>query len=204
MTDNPAIELHELKFTVEKSVRYNARREDHYRFLDSSIKIAIVAIGGAWFVDFYTAYVGHHGILAASSGALGVLSLFLDYPSRIAKHATTGRLFNDLLASIKLTKNPSDAQIRKWDVRRDEIDQEEPSMYRALEAFCDNEVNVAYGLHNNNGLVPLTWWQRRTMNLFKFGNTQFPDRVLSTCLASEAAKVSGALEKARRFPLYRR
>jgi hypothetical protein len=57
-----------------------------------------------------------------------------------------------------------------------EIEADEPPIYWALDADCDNEVCVAWGKDKSAGLVELTRIQRLLMNFYRIDRAVFPDR----------------------------
>ena len=62
----------------------------------------------------------------------------------------------------------------RWVAERYEIENDEPPIFYALEADCDNQVRRAWG--RKKKMVEIDWWSRRTMFLLrhtprKFGET---------------------------------
>lgn len=161
-----------LNFGVEKSIRYHQRRQAHYGRLQKLIAFGIIVSGSAAFVQIST-HPEWFGLVAA---ALGALDFVVGFSLKAREHAVLHKRFADLAGEMRSAPNPSEEQVRRWELRRLDIETEEPQVHYALEAWCDNEVSRAWGW-DQEGLIPMTWWQRLTMDWVTFSRTHFPDRV---------------------------
>ena len=169
-------EFDSLNFSVERSIRYNNRRRDHYSNIDTMFKLGIILFGSASFLNIVASYIPNHDLLLLIVVFLGATDLVMGFANQSTAHAVLSRRFTDLASTMRTSNKPTLRQIREWADQKTQIDMDEPAPYCALEAFCDNEVSIAWGWHKENGLVPITWWQRQMMNWIKFEKYRFPER----------------------------
>jgi len=169
----------ELNFAVEKSLRYHQRRRAFYDGWHRIIMFALILIGSASFADvvthlsFYTITISGWGGLVVA--ALAALDLVFSLGDKARDHEILHRRFTDLAISIR-TEAETPERLQLWERRRLEMETDEPPIFWALEASCDNEVIKAWGRDVKNGLVALSPWQRLMMNYLRFQGTDFPHR----------------------------
>lgn len=165
-----------LNFAVEKSLRYHQRRRATYDFRHKISMFAIIllgsaafgkALGGAFFAEQWL------GLIIA---AIAALDLVVGFSHKARDHEVLHRRFSDMAAEIRKTNEGAKEDYGKWSASRVSIEADEPPIYWALEASCDNEVTAAWGRDQTEGLVPLRWYHQFFMNWYRFDKTEFPSR----------------------------
>lgn len=172
-TDTPEKRLSDLSFSVEKSLRYHHRRRGFFDAAHNVVMFGVLICGSAAFAGKWPSLAG------AAAAILGALDLVFQFSHKARDHQQLYRRFAELnvdLQSIDLADVPALERATK---RRLEIEADEPPIYWALDADCDNEVCVAWGKDKNAGLVELTKKQRLLMNFYRFDRAKFPDRKLA-------------------------
>ena len=90
---------------------------------------------------------------------------------RARDHELLFRRFSELAITIRTTQSATENLYAKWIRKRIEIEKEEPAIFWALEADCDNEVRLAWG--RDKELVNINWWCRKTMNWLHHAERSF-------------------------------
>lgn len=169
----PADRLYELRFAVDKSLRYHQRRRGFYELIHRWISIGVILAGSA---AIATDWPKSAGVLSV---ILGTLDFVFGYSHRARDHEALYRRFTDL--SIKARSSSlDDSAITELENERDRIEADEPPIYWLLEADCDNETTIAWGLDQKNGLVHLTNWQRGTMHFLRSNPCLLGKRISKT------------------------
>ena len=151
-------------------MRYHQRRRG---FFDSGHKIAmflIIAFGSAAFADITIYFAGLAAAVAAGN-------LVWNPSHRARDHEILFRRFSDLATRVR-TSEPTHANFNGWLGERITIETEEPPIYKALEADCDNEVRRAWG--RDSQPVQIGWWARVTMNLLRHDQKSFAQQPAHT------------------------
>lgn len=82
------------------------------------------------------------------------------------------RRFSDLAIEIRTrTHEAVPPALAEWTERRLSIESDEPPIFYALEADCDNQVRRAWG--RDEKLVQIGKWARLTMNWLRHKPTDF-------------------------------
>ena len=158
MTDNNlGWQIDKLDFGIEKSMRYHQRRRGHYELLHKFIMFLTIICGSAAFAQVLglSEYFG----AATAFFAAGDLVWGLSHLAR--DHEILFRRFSDLAIAIRTTVSPTQESYAEWLQKRISIEADEPPIYWALEADCDNEVRRARG--KDEKLIQIDWWARLTM-----------------------------------------
>lgn len=113
-------------------------------------------------------------LFGALAAVIGAADLVFSFSHRARDHEILYRRFSEIAADIKQKQKPSEDQLTLWERKRIEIEADEPPIYWALEASCDNEATIARGWEKYNGLVSLSFSQKRLMNLFTFAKDDMP------------------------------
>jgi len=159
-----------IKFAVDKSKRYHQRRRGFFDACHNLTMFVVIICGSAAFAGQFTTLAG---FIAALFGAV---DLVLQFSHKARDHHDLYRRFSRLGIEISLLQVASEDVVRAFTAKCQEIELEEPPIYWALEADCDNEALRALGRDAQLGLVPLTRCQRLFMNLYRFDRISFPDR----------------------------
>lgn len=92
-------------------------------------------------------------------------------PSHRARdHEMLFRSFSNLAIKVR-TEPVSERAYDEWEKERIEIEKDEPPIYIALEADCDNEVRRAWG--RTNSMVKIGFWSRLTMNWIRHAERSY-------------------------------
>ena len=153
----------DLDFGVEKSMRYHQRRRGFYDFFHKTFMFLIVVAGSA-------AFSGLSGMFAAVAAVLASIDLVWGLSHRARDHEVLFRRFSDLAIRIR-TEEQTEASYRVWMGERVSIEKDEPPIYWALEADCDNEVRRARS--KDAELVKIGWWCRKTMYFIRHAERTF-------------------------------
>ena len=166
MTDDLQTQTDQLNFGVEKSIRYHQRRRGFYDWVYRISMFAVILCGSASFGSLF----GYPQIFAAAATIFAGINLVWTPAQRARNHEMLFRQFSDLAINIRTTPISKDAY-NSWVKDRIEIEMNEPPIFTALEADCDNEVRRAWG--RTQELVKIGMWPRLTMNLLRHANTHY-------------------------------
>ena len=153
-------DIYKLDFAVEKSMRYHQRRRGWYDRLHKTFMLVIIVCGSA--INLFAGAAEYLGMAAA---VLAAVDLVFGLSHRARDHEMLFRRFCDLAAKIRVADAPDRKNYNLWRKERVDIEKDEPPIYAALEADCDNETRRAWGVENR--LVNMDWWSRLTMHLLR-------------------------------------
>lgn len=148
----------DLDFAIEKSMRYHQRRRGFYDSTHKVIMFFVVLAGSA-------AFSGIGEFFGAIAAALAAADLVWGPSHKARGHEMLFRRFSELAIEIRTAAEPSRPAYEKWIQARINIETNEPPIYWALEADCDNEVRRAWG--KDSELVNIRWLSRWTMYLLR-------------------------------------
>ena len=160
--------FHELLFDVRRSIRYHSRRQAFFervgRWSDFSLLLLGLGLAASVFRNNNWASAAGFAVIVISG-----LKLVFAFGAKAGRHAQFVKDFTRL--EKRLSPGISDDEIAA--VRRERLDIEvtEPPVMRVLDVICHNELLVAMGYEGETlqrERVPLTWFQRRTANLFNW------------------------------------
>ena len=167
---DPRREIDALMFQVDKSMRYHQRFRGFYDTTHRVFMFVIIAAGGGAALKVAATPPEVVGVVVALVAALNLVWA----PSHRARdhHLLHGR-FGALLIRIRSGEWTEDNRVR-WDAERHEIENDEPPLFYALEADCDNQVRRAWG--RTKKMVEIDWWCRRTMFVLRHSSQQFDEK----------------------------
>ena len=167
---DPRREVDALMFQVDKSMRYHQRFRGFYDTFHRAFMFVIIAAGGGAALKFSATPPEYVGVGVALVAALNLVWA----PSHRARdhHLLHGR-FAALLIQIRSGEWTEENRVR-WDAERHKIEKDEPPIFYALEADCDNQVRRAWG--RTKSMVEIGWWSRRTMYFLRHAPRQFDER----------------------------
>ena len=161
----------------ERSMRYHQARARFFNTLHLSIQFIVFAIASASVLRLIESYLAEQTIplLWAVVSLLALISLVYNPVEKASIHKSLYRDFTMLAGEITATPDPDEATLSKWTKRIHALYADEPPVYRALLAHCDNQIAIA--LNADKGyFVDLHWYHRLLRNLIPFQGTEFPNR----------------------------
>ena len=155
--------IDELAFQVDKSMRYHQRMRGFYDTAHRIFMFLIILTGGGALSEKPQYAVAAAAIIAAIN--------LVWAPSHRARdhHLLHGR-FSDLMTAIH-TSEWTKENLSNWTSARLKIEKDEPPIFYALEADCDNEVRRAWG--RTKKMVRIHFWHKRTMFFLRYRPDQF-------------------------------
>ena len=156
----------QLNFAVEKSMRYHQRRRGFYDWVNRLSMFTVIICGSAAFGELFSV----PQYFAAATTILAAINLVWAPSHRARDHEILFRRFSDLAIKIRTTPASEDA-CDGWVKERIEIETDEPPIFIALEADCDNEVRRAWG--RTRKMIRIGWWSRLTMNLMRLAERYY-------------------------------
>ena len=164
MTDDElALKVDGLDFGVEKSKRYHQRRRGFYDTIHKILMFFIIVSGSAAFAELSLNF-------AAVATAIAALELVLTPALLARKHEMLFRDFSDLAIDIR-AKKPNERAYRALHERRLVLEKDEPPVFHALEAHCDNEVRRAW--ERDKEIIEIGRWSWLTMYVLKHDKTVY-------------------------------
>lgn len=107
---------------------------------------------------------------AAATTIIAAVNLVWAPSHRARDHEILFRRFSDLAVIIR-TKPASNKAYDEWEKERIEIESDEPPIYIALEADCDNEVRRAWGRTSEMAKIGIV--SRLTMNWIRHAERSY-------------------------------
>ena len=162
-TDEVTSKIDALAFQVDKSIRYHHRFRGFFDTVHRVFMFAIIVTGGGALLPKPQYYVGIAALLAAAN--------LVWAPSHKARdhHLLHGR-FSDLMIQIR-SQEQTEENFKNWEAEKYRIEKDEPPIFYALEADCDNQIRRALG--RDQVIVPVNWWQKVTMYIWRYSTHVF-------------------------------
>ena len=162
-------DIFQLNFAVEKSMRYHQRRRGWYDALHKTSMLVIIICGSAVNLLDSPQWMGYLGVAVA---AFAALDLVFGLSHRARDHEMLFRRFSDLAMKVRaVASEPSQQDYAEWQRERVDIEKDEPPIYVALDADCDNEVRRAW---DKGPLVNVDRWSKFTMHLLRQEKKTWP------------------------------
>ncbi|HRQ80360.1 MAG TPA: hypothetical protein PKZ97_04510 [Azospirillaceae bacterium] len=111
--------------------------------------------------------------LGLFGAGLGALDLVFSFSIKARDHDFLHRRFSELAKEIIGKRVPTQEDLAGWIQQRLDIEADEPPVYWALEASCDNEITLAKG-RQRHGLVRLGLWRTLLMHWHRFEAAEMP------------------------------
>ena len=147
-------QIDDLMFQIDKSIRYHHRMRGFYstahRFF---MFLVIMTISGV-----LSDTTAQFALIAAS--VIAAADLVWNPSHRARDHHILHARFSDLMIDVR-TNQWDKEKFNLWEERRIRIEKDEPPIFYALEADCDNEVRRAWGRTEN--MVHISLWKQWTM-----------------------------------------
>lgn len=168
-TAAPSVDVFDILFPLEKSIRYHQRRRAFYDGWHRWLMFAIIVAGSTSVTDVLS---GHEKIMALLTAVLGAIDLVFALPDKARDHEFLLRRFSSMVGTIRQSQSPTQQDIDRWRAERVEIEADEPAVYWALEAACYNEATRAFD-RDPNAEVYVPLFYRLTKNYMRFDPTRF-------------------------------
>lgn len=173
-----------LRWGVERSARYHARRQSFFDRWHKVTAAAGVIFGSAAAVNL----LGHgpQGLSIAAAlavTALSAIDLVVGTAPMARLHHDLKRRFLTLEGDLSCTAAPAEQDVFRWKRERLAIEADEPPVYVALDLLCENEMSRAKGTPLR---AKLSWWVIATSHLLRHENVS-PDAAAETRPGGPAA-----------------
>lgn len=167
-------EIDDLTYQVEKSLRYHHRMRGWYDLANRAILFVIIAVGAGPIIDPPDPF--HPALFAVGASMVAALNLVWQPSHRARDHHLLHGRFSDLLIEVRKQKANVVKEERldvlgDWQGRRIVIEKDEPPIFYALEADCDNEMRRA--LDRTSKMVHISLWHRVTKYILRHNPNQF-------------------------------
>lgn len=164
-------EQYGLLFDVRRSVRYHDRRRAFFERLHQVTGGLTVLLAGSVLFD-----LARPGETPAWLATLAVVAALLSAWDIVVGYAAKAGLHRELrqrFGALEMTMLAGDATSDTWDAHRQarlSIEQDEPPIYRALDALCHNELLRAEGIRDTAHWARLSAWQKATRHVFHWAD----------------------------------
>jgi hypothetical protein len=137
--------LRNLLFDVQRSIRYHDRRVAHFDWLHKVTSITTIFVSGVVLLDLIDSNKEPEPVsvkvFAAVAAVFGIFDLVYGFSHRANQHRDFKRRFCALERDVTFAKSAE--TVVAGQLKRMEIDAEEPPIFRALDAMCYNETLIA-------------------------------------------------------------
>ena len=160
-------------FSIQRSIRYHARRQGFYDFWNT-LTNAISIIGGAGTVAAVmenSPFAAHWKLWFPAIITIASTLNLVWGTSRAARlHNDLYRRFTELEREM-IAAAPSEGALQNIYSKRLAIEADEPPVKFALDVLCHNELVRAMGLDDYR---EVNLWQRLCAHFYSFPNSKFP------------------------------
>lgn len=161
-------EQYGLFFDVRRSLRYHDRRRSFFELMHRVTAALTILMAGSVLFDLGKPGNTASWLTAISfiAAVLATLDMVIGYAGKADLHRSLKVQFGKLEISI-ISGDASEAEWNTHQIRRLEIELDEPPVYRALDLLCYNEVAKADGVAKDKWCrVP--FFKRCSCQLFKW------------------------------------
>lgn len=176
MSTNQTMSRDELLTNCERSARYHQARERFFNQLHLLILFIVFSLGAANVTNLIVKYFEPSVLLIwATVSLLALFSLVYNPAAKSTHHNSLYHRFTMLAGTIASTPD-ADAKIRaEWNKNIHTLYADEPPVYRALNAHCNNQTAIAMDA-DRGFIVDLRWYHIVLRNLIPFQGTEFLNR----------------------------
>ena len=176
MNTSKTLSQDDLLTDCERSMRYHQARTRFFNSLHLFIRFFVFAITTASVISLIESYLAKQTIsLWAVIGLLALISLIYNPAEKASLHKSLYRGFTILAGEIAATPDANETTLSEWTKNIYALYADEPPVYRALLAHCDNQISIA--LNADKGyFVDLRWYHRLLRNLIPFQGSPFMNR----------------------------
>ncbi len=152
-----------LAFATEVSIRYHARRKNHYEHSFKMMMFGVILLTTSAFMFG----ASDKALMGLAIIGLAAGTLVWNVTARAREHDVMRSEYQTLLDQIRLTHYPTEQDIRNWRHLRQRIQIKEPPVYWAVANDCYYDVARSWGLKpQDRGMPPLML--RPFINWFRF------------------------------------
>ena len=158
-----------LFFDVRRSIRYHDRRRSFFELMHRITAVLTILMAGSVLFD-----IGKPGstamwltTISVFAALLATLDMVIGYSSKADLHRSLKVQFGKLEMSI-ISGGDSEAEWNSHQIKRLEIELEEPPVYRALDLLCYNEIVKADGIQDKMHRV--SYLNCCTCHIFKWAD----------------------------------
>ncbi|WP_424947879.1 hypothetical protein [Candidatus Spongiihabitans sp.] len=158
----------------ERSVRYHQARARSFNTRYLLIQFIVFALAGANVVHLIEAWLPEWSaaFLWAAVSVLALCGLVFNPVEKHTLHKSLYHGFTVLHGKIMANPNADDKMLTEWTKEIHSLYADEPPVYRALLAHCDNQVAIALGA-DKGFFVKLKWHQLLFRNFWPFQGAEF-------------------------------
>lgn len=162
----------------ERSMRYHQARARFFNWVHLLIQFFVFALASVGVSRLIGALLTDQTILwlLAAISLLALFSLVYNPAEKSSIHKSLYRGFAMLNGVVAALPDADEATLAEWTQRIHALYAEEPPVYRALLAHCDNQVSIALDAVGKGYFVDLRWHHRLFRNFVPFQGTDFPNR----------------------------
>jgi hypothetical protein len=139
-------DIDDLRFEVERSIRYNRRRQAFYEWWHRTTMFVVIIAGSGTITELF----GWKLVFECAIVIAGTLDLVIGFSMKARDHHQLAHRFYELAILMDTAAEAKRRDVTLWTKRRLEIDADEPPVYCALEADCWNEAARAMGRDDDN------------------------------------------------------
>ena len=156
-------------------MRYHQERS---HFLHSShlwIQFFVFALATASMAHFIESWLSDSSVdfLWAIVSLLTLFSLVFNPAGKHVIHKSLYQGFTVLHGKIMANPGADDKMLAEWAKDIHALYAEEPPLYRALVAHCDNQVSLSAN-DDKGDFAVLKWYELMLRNIFRFQSSEFP------------------------------
>lgn len=160
-------ETDEIIFLIEISARYHNRRRAFIDLWHRILMLITIMTGSIAAADL----LGYVKYLAFAAAFFAALDLVFALSDKARDHEFLYRSFGQLLAEIRSTSNPTENDIRQWQIKKIEIEADEPAIFWALQALCYNEAIHATDREEEGFELKSRWYEKLLKNYIRFSSS---------------------------------
>ena len=176
-TTTETLSRSDLLTDCERSVRYHQARARFFNTRHLLIQFIIFALASANVAHLIDLWLPSWSValMWAFVSLLALFSLVFNPAGKHALHKSLYQGFTMLHGKIMANPDADKKILAEWTKDIHTLYADEPPVYRALVAHCDNQVALALGA-DEESFVKLNWYHRWLRNLVPFQGTKFPNK----------------------------
>lgn len=176
MNTNQTLSFDDLLTDCERSMRYHQARTHFYSRLHLFIQFIIFAFANVSVYKLISSSPTTALWLFAAISLLALFNLVYNPAEKLALHKSLYRSFVTLYSTIISTTEADEKTLADWNKAIYMLYADEPPVYRALLAHCDNQVVIALGAEQQKYFVDLRWYHILFRNFLTFQESDFFNR----------------------------
>lgn len=155
----PEHELHRLKFSFSRSIRYHDCRGNFLRSLSRFCSLLTLLLGsGAALAVFKEWPKSVQLSLPFGVAVISLTNLLFDFRGCGDLHRKLSSKFSELLHDLDTCSERTPEALRRFEKKRRDLENEAPTPLKMLDVCCHNDLVRAEG-YDSGEFVDLQWWQ---------------------------------------------